>query len=160
MWERHSQLAQHLCFLTAQSFVQSNAAGSMWESQQVVAQDLCIFSLSILSFSNPAAFSPGDPWDSHQDLAWNLRIFSLRSPGDRVGSTLIIGRISRSLPCGRLRNWMLAFVLSMDQLLTEALINNGEVSGEAGLLVSEILQHLAAAMGAWHFFYFVAFVTD
>ena len=54
---------------------------------------------------------------------------------------------------------MLLFLLngSMDGLLAKALIR--ERSGDAGLLVSEILQHLAA-MGTWHFFYFVVFVTD
>ena len=83
----------------------------------------------------------------------------MRSPGDRVGNAPIIGRISRFLPCARLRNCMLAFVLSMDQLLTKALINNGEESGEARLFVSEILQYLAA-MRTWPFFHFVAIVTD
>ena len=54
---------------------------------------------------------------------------------------------------------MLSFLLngSMDGPLAKALI--GEGSGDAGLLVSEILQHLAA-MRTWHFFYFVALVTD
>ena len=36
------------------------------------------------------------------------------------------------------------FFLSMDGLLAIALMNNGEDSGDARLLVSEILQHLAA----------------
>ena len=33
-----------------------------------------------------------------------------------------------------------------------------EGSGEADLIVSEILEHLAA-MKTWHFFYFLVFVT-
>lgn len=41
----------------------------------------------------------------------------------------------------------------------KALMDNGEESGEAGLIVSEILERLAA-MRTWPFFHFVAFVTD
>ena len=77
-------------------------------------------------------------------------------------STLIIGRSSRLLPGAELHYCMQAcihFNRSMDELLTMVLINDGERSGEAHQLVSEILQYLAA-MGTWHFFNFVALVTD
>ena len=99
-------------------------------------------------------------WDPHPKFACILAFFSLRSPGDRVRSTLIVGRISRFLLSAKLRYYMQAcihFDGSMDGPLAKALIR--ERSGDAGLLVSEILQYLAA-MRTWHFFYFVALVTD
>ena len=37
-------------------------------------------------------------WDPHPKFACILTFFSLRSPGDRVRSTLIVARISRLLP--------------------------------------------------------------
>ena len=85
---------------------------------------------------------------------------SLRSPGDRVRSTLIVNRISRFLLSAKLRYYMQAYIHfdgSIDRPLAKALI--GEGSEDADLLISEILQHLAA-MRTWHFFYFVALVTD
>ena len=72
-------------------------------------------------------------------------------------STLTVGRISLFLLDAKLRYCMQAcihFDGSMDGLLTKALMNTGEGSGDAGQLVSEILQYLAA-MRTWHFLFFV-----
>ena len=85
----------------------------------------------------------GSMWESQQDEAKHLCIFSLRSPGDRVGSTPIVGCISRSPLSTRLRYCMQAcihFDGSTVGLLTTA--SNGEASGDAGLFVSRILQYL------------------
>ena len=67
-----------------------------------------------------------------------------------MGYTLIVGRISRFLLSAKLRNRM---HLSIEDLLAIALINNGEGSGDARLLLSEILQHLSH--GGMAFFLFV-----
>ena len=55
--------------------------------------------------------------------------------------------------------YVYSFNGSMDGLLAMVIMSNGEESGEAHQLVSEILQHLAA-MKTWHFFCFVALVTN
>ena len=107
------------------------AAGSMWEPQQVLALDLCLFSCRRLAIL-------------------------LRNPGDRMRITSATCLVSRLLLSAKSRNCMQACIQFdglIDGLLAMALMNNGEGSGDAGLLVSEILQHLA--MGAWHSLFFV-----
>ena len=77
---------------------------------------------------------------------------------DRVRSTPVVNLISRILLDAKLRYCVRASVFSfngsMNGPLAMALIKNGEISGDARLLVSKIIQHLAA-METWHFFYFV-----
>ena len=68
-------------------------------------------------------------WDAHCELAWFLAFFSRQT-------------------C------MHAFILFNDGSLTRALMtNDGEYDGDTRLLVSEILEYLAA-MRAWPFFLF------
>ena len=105
----------------------------------------------------PGLLAPhkGMLWESQQDLAQDLAFFSLRNHGDRVRSTPVVDLISRFLLDAKsrycVRACVFSFYGSMDGPLAMALIKNGEISGDARLLVSEILQHLAA-METLHFF--------
>ena len=69
-------------------------------------------------------------------LALDLTFFPLRSPGDCVRSTPVVGCISRFLPGAELRNCMHACIHSLLDLLAKALMTNREEPGDAGLIVS------------------------
>ena len=122
----------------------------MWESQQVLAQHLCIFSprshaVQQGACGNHTKFGPGShilltpqPWRLREKHTHCWPHFSISS---RCG-------IAQSHAGMHSFQWING---SMDGPLAKALIR--EEAGDAGQLVSEILQHLAA-MRTWPFFLF------